>query len=125
MTQHTPGPWLSDSRWPNCIVAPKAIEGPLSLARVCEYRYLSDADRLLIAAAPDMLEACRKSSNSTHHPACPITTGKGHTTITRDDCTCHVGIARAAIAKAIPHPSPQSEKPNAFPPIPNPQINPH
>ena len=57
--KHTPGPWEynTDSRWPNCLIAPKAIPGPLSLSRVCEAHYLSAADAKLIAAAPDLLEA--------------------------------------------------------------------
>ncbi len=51
-------------------------------------------------AAPDLLAAARRSALSPHHPACPIPSGKGQTTITHDDCTCHVSLARAAIAKA-------------------------
>ena len=54
-TKYTPGPWEynTDSRWPNCVIAPRAIPGALGLARVCEAHYLSDADAKLIAAAPD------------------------------------------------------------------------
>ena len=60
------------------------------------------ANANLIAAAPDLLWAAQKAAQGAHHPACPIATGKGHTTINRDDCSCHVGIARTAITKALP-----------------------
>ena len=57
---HTPGPWeTGDSRWPHCIVAPRALPGALSLSRVLEYRYAREEDLALIAAAPDLLAALR------------------------------------------------------------------
>jgi hypothetical protein len=43
--KHTAAPWeIGDSRWPNCIVAQRALPGALSLARVLEYRYASKED---------------------------------------------------------------------------------
>ncbi len=57
------------------------------------------ANARLMVAAPALLEACRVASRSEHHPACPIATGKGQTTYTHDDCTCHVKVARTAIAQ--------------------------
>lgn len=97
---HTPGPWeLNDSRWPNCIVAPKALDGALSLARVCEYRYLKEEDANLMIAAPNMLKACEILAQhevsvngictycNTDHNEFP-------------DVNCPVYLARIAIAKA-------------------------
>lgn len=54
----------------------------------------------LEATGSDLLEACRRAARSEHHPTCPIPRGRGQTTVTHDDCTCHVKAARAAIAKA-------------------------
>lgn len=53
---HTPPPWIdNDPRWPNAIVAPKALPGPMPLARVAEIRYCKPADRRLLLAAPALL----------------------------------------------------------------------
>lgn len=54
----------------------------------------------LFAASRELLEACEAAARGEHHPACLIAKGRGWTTINRDDCTCHVKKARAAIAKA-------------------------
>jgi hypothetical protein len=48
----------------------------------------------LILAAPDLLAACEKASMQSHHPACPGRKNAGN------GCTCFVGMAIAAIAKA-------------------------
>ena len=45
----------------------------------------------------EVYEALTHAAQSSHHPACPIATGKGQTTITHDDCTCHVRKAKAII----------------------------
>ncbi len=51
-------------------------------------------------AAPELLEACKAAARGAHHPECPIAQGTGQITINSNSCTCHVRIARAAIAKA-------------------------
>lgn len=48
----------------------------------------------------DLLAACEIFAKVQHHSACPIATGKGQTTVTHDDCTCHVRFSRDAITKA-------------------------
>lgn len=48
----------------------------------------------LCKAAPDLLAACEWAARSYHHPACGLARGKSPT------CSCHVGAAQAAIAKA-------------------------
>jgi len=50
MSEHTPGPWTVDRL---CIQAPDGNVALVNLARA------SDADARLIAAAPDLLEACQ------------------------------------------------------------------
>lgn len=47
-----------------------------------------------------LVEACKRFSCAPHHPTCPIAIGKGQRTITRDDCTCYVKDADAALALA-------------------------
>ncbi len=51
-------------------------------------------------AVPELLGACKAASRGAHHPECPIAQGTGQITINSNSCTCHVRIARAAIAKA-------------------------
>lgn len=53
----------------------------------------------LTAENKRLREACEYSMRSQHHPLCPIATGRGQTTVTRDDCTCHVEKARTALAE--------------------------
>ncbi len=49
----------------------------------------------LIAATPELLEACRHGAMSIHHPSCSHgKSGDGNT------CNCHVGKCQEAIAKA-------------------------
>ena len=57
------------------------------------------ANRRLIAAAPELLKAAKFAAQSYHHPACP--TGRpGQGGNPERNCSCHVQVARAAIAKA-------------------------
>jgi hypothetical protein len=116
MSKHTPGPWVFsaiDSTEGFLVVEkarPKSLVATVCKRNGCGWACPHEepwANARLIAAAPDLLEACKAAERSPHHPACPIATGKGQTTITHDDCTCHVGKARVAIAKAegqeVPH----------------------
>ena len=96
--KNTPGPWEKDSRWPNCIVSQKALPGALSLARVAEIHFASEADWNLIQAAPDLLEACKKFL-ATWHRAGPL----GSHQFEKFDVV--VQMADAAIAKAERSPS--------------------
>jgi hypothetical protein len=55
------------------------------------------ANARLIAAAPDLLEACKWASQSFHHPHCKTVKDRVDT---GQNCNCHVGACKAAIAKA-------------------------
>lgn len=92
----TPGPWkVSDSKT-------RIIAGQFTIflgASLGAFPEEWHANAYLIAASPDLFEACKWAARSAHHPTCPIATGKGQTQMNRDDCTCHVKAARAAIAK--------------------------
>lgn len=60
-SKHTPGPWQvqhNDSHRSWCVVS-ACGDGVTGWARVCQ----SEADARLIAAAPDLLEACRAIAN--------------------------------------------------------------
>ena len=58
----------------------------------------AEANARLIAAAPDLLEACRHGAISIHHPACSHgKKGDGNT------CECHVKKCQQAIKKAENH----------------------
>lgn len=94
MNQHTPGPW-------NFV----EVEYTASQPAVFEVRddegafiasAADEADALLIAAAPELLEACEsviRTTGRVHAGACIVDeVGKG--------CICHVDKLRAAIAKA-------------------------
>ena len=90
MTEHTPGPWtvaraktgrlfVNGQRGFVChIDQPESPEGT--------------ANARLIAAAPELLTACKHAAMSKHHPSCDHTHPKR--------CSCHVEKARAALAKA-------------------------
>lgn len=64
-------------------------------AAVLSFKDQARAVRLL-AAAPDLLEACEHGAKSYHHPACRAAKGRDFGT----RCDCHVAKCRAAIAKA-------------------------
>lgn len=102
-TNHTPGPWenmehsdvvMSQSGW---VVAQG---GPIGGSRPPDNEAFANAR--LIAAAPDLLEACKATLNEMrqmhehHHPHC--SNGCPYAEI-RDS-------ARSAIAKAEPEPQP-------------------
>ncbi len=114
--EHTKGPWMMSHQDPwaskaiifdesmpegrKARLMKKIAEVEITNVNIIDTEGLANAH--LIAAAPDLLEAAEKAARGAHHPACPIATGKGQTTVTHDDCTCHVGIARTAIEKAKP-----------------------
>ena len=59
MTKHTPGPWIADLYEDGCfVVRPHGKEGPLIAERGVWFDDESHANARLIAAAPDLLEAC-------------------------------------------------------------------
>ena len=62
MSEHTPGPWTVDRL---CIQAPDGNVALVNLARA------SDADARLIAAAPDLLEACKGVYDEHEHDHAP------------------------------------------------------
>ncbi len=58
MSEHTPGPWIwsDNNRWGFEELKPSVINGTVD-GRIS----VDDADALLIAAAPDLLEALKKA----------------------------------------------------------------
>ena len=93
MSKHTPGPWNAKEEWLYKGKHHTAGNGPEVLG-ICIVRRHSDADgrcevaeanARLIAAAPDLLEACKIAA---HHMSCIAIGGSVE------------AILRAAIAKA-------------------------
>ena len=95
MKNHTKGKWEFNGR--DIIVGQN-----IGQQRICtlvehrdEYRAEDEANARLIAAAPDLLEACKHGAMSSHHSACSHgKRGDGNT------CECHVGKCQKAIEKA-------------------------
>lgn len=57
LSGHTPTPWHFDNRWPNCIMGYEKADSRQWIDRVCEYRYLSEADAELIIRAVNAHDA--------------------------------------------------------------------
>ena len=97
----TPGPWKVSEIFlnnePNHAAVHQMAWGGEIIADLGTAGEYNNADALLIAAAPELLEACKHSAKSCHHPACKC---HGEYTAYPQHCTCHVEKARAAIAKA-------------------------
>jgi len=98
---HTKGNWLISKRDGHSNgVRPVIHTMDTDRIAVISYRGVStikeaDANARLIAAAPDLLEACTHGAMSNHHSACSHgKRGDGNT------CECHVGKCQKAIAKA-------------------------
>ena len=72
MTQHTPGPWLVWSGFPDCrvTVAIGSVRAPY-IAKINAGRDEYRENARLIAAAPDLLAALEVIANSTWPSACP------------------------------------------------------
>lgn len=82
-TKHTPAPWIVETHYGILSVESEAFPGPYEVATVTSK---SHADALLIASAPELLDALRKiSETALAYPYSGVTCGE---------------IARAAIAKA-------------------------
>jgi hypothetical protein len=107
--EHTPGPWKYDETLTSEHTCPIYTDDAWIATAFMGYGMFkgdvekADAEVLanarLIAAAPDLLEACRHAARSEHHSAC-----KCHGEYAGNPeqyCTCHVQKARAAIAKAV------------------------
>jgi len=96
---HTKGPWLTDGL---AIVAQNDFAAEICVLSYDEdngqeihvSRLNADCNSHLIAASPALLEAAEHSAQSSHHPVCSWPQDQIKA------CTCHVGKARAAIAKA-------------------------
>ncbi|KKM52182.1 hypothetical protein LCGC14_1555120 [marine sediment metagenome] len=99
--EHTPGPWTLSIR-----TEPEGLLGPgIHIYRsdgnqatvvdtgAMDVWPLHEANARLIAAAPDLLEACQTAARSAHHPACPIATGKSQATITDLPMPCPLAVA--------------------------------
>ena len=85
-TKHTPGPWVVGN-------VGEVVAGGITLADVYGDEEQADADAYLIAAAPDLLEACEMLAEAQRR----ADAGE------RDGFGCYVDavdMARAAIAKA-------------------------
>lgn len=114
MSTHTPGPWVAMGT--KALGLSEVVAEGLDFSEgflVCTInrdwydagsqlrplqRERVDANARLIAAAPELLEACHHAARSEHHAAC-----KCHGEYSGNPemyCTCHVQKARDAIAKA-------------------------
>ena len=91
--ERTPGPWAvipnDDARSWDVWALDLSIEAP-----ICDV--LSEANARFISAAPDMEKALEVISGSPHGANCD---GFGARKI-RFQCSCHVLMAKAALAKA-------------------------
>jgi len=99
--KHTPGPWVTDSdTGREYVLAPPLDENEGGATIICSMGLESEANTRLIAAAPDLLEACRQIVWKLSHDTSP--SGKGDDcrpgTVDRTDAT--VRMAEAAIDKA-------------------------
>ncbi len=122
MSKHTPGPWkwadwdMDGGPNMNSLEAPPSSrpDGPSELFPNLPYRILeaeygveNEADKLLIAAAPELLEACKGAIAKVHYMAhCPfcveemlITEGEGLPSFVHN-LDCPVLSLVAAIQKA-------------------------
>lgn len=104
MTAHTAGPWTSRKQYANRWRIEHTVEGciPLSIAivatTICEVGAarpgLSEANARLIAAAPELLQACKALSDAVcMHGPCEQNNCS--------DCVRAYKAAQAAIAKAV------------------------
>lgn len=59
MSKHTPGPWIitKGDEWTDCIHTETEKQGIWTVASVNKRRYEFEANRRLIAAAPELLAA--------------------------------------------------------------------
>lgn len=61
MSNHTPGPWVTRSKTLHHTVYPESRDGIICSIDRCEKTKAEDiANAQLIAAAPELLEACRR-----------------------------------------------------------------
>lgn len=97
--EHTPGPWkiikgekmvelVKDTPEGDCILTAKL--DPWNSFN----HNTNEANARLIAASPELFEACSWASQAYHHPTCEFP--RGHP----KKCTCYVGACKQAIAKA-------------------------
>ena len=98
----TPGPWRVNPRSPLQVLADDGPTAELIVARASTANGHGEANARLIAQVSELLAVCQNVARGEHHPTCPIATGEGQRTITRDDCDCQVRAACAAIAKVKP-----------------------
>ncbi len=96
MSKCSPAPWVCSENGAIIYSELKAMSNDGGVAIICMKADPQEAvaNRMLISATPDLLAACEWAARSNHHPACLVAKAKS------DHCTCHVGAARAAIAKA-------------------------
>jgi len=90
-SKHTPGPWKAipcPSPMDKSAFGVAAVE-PMRGRIDSSLQGMTEANARLIAAAPDLLEACKQLVNAAYKPC-------GH----QYDCICAGDLARAAIAKA-------------------------
>lgn len=94
-SKHTPGPWIAPDTFlnnqPNRTYLRQKAYGGAVIADLGETSHVNQADARLIAAAPELLEACKALLM---HSGCPT----GHAKADRWAKAC--AEARAIIAKA-------------------------
>lgn len=96
MSAHTPGPW----RWFNYPDGRKLLAGSPAAVIHCPDAPMTveSADANLIAAAPELLEACKDALNAVPECNCPL--GEGGRGDAGCSGTCSYALLTAAIAKA-------------------------
>ena len=98
MSGHTPEPWVADITQNEDVIIVGGDDSIIAELRLDHPEITVIANGCLIVAAPDLLKAAEHAAMSAHHPKC-----KHHSGLAR--CTCHVGKADAAIAKATEEPN--------------------
>ena len=94
MAEHTPGPWVAKPHQFGGCWWVDTVDGSIQVSMTTLNK--DEANARFIAAAPDMEKALEVISGSPHGANCD---GFGARRM-RFQCSCHVLIAKAAIAKA-------------------------
>lgn len=103
MSNYTKGEW--EVRILNQPVIVAVRDEPLDIAKIefVNNNAESLANARLIAAAPELLEACKLATKQDHHPNCKTVCWKSATKDRCDigtNCDCFVGVCRKVIAEA-------------------------
>lgn len=93
--KHTEGKWEYDNTgryYDKGVIRKNGVLIAKMITQMTHIKGEVEANARLIAAAPELLEACKWTAGGEHHSACSI-----HRSI---KCNCYVGVCQNAIAKA-------------------------